>query len=421
MPVINVENVSKRYRKGQTGYHTLREDLYNLTGSLFHLGKRRLEEADEKHIWALRDVSFQIERGERVGVIGRNGSGKTTLLRILAGITRPTYGKIAVNGRLGVLIELMAGFHPELTGRENVYLNGAIMGMTQKEVRRKFDEIVSFAELEDFIDTPIKRYSSGMHVRLGFAVAAHLDPEVLLVDEVLAVGDAAFQKKCLGKMGAAAQEGRTVVFVSHNMAAVSGLCEKAISLSQGAIQKIGDVNEVIADYMKGTQFTGSGENLIDHPNREQGREQLLTRFAMELENGVAYCGKPLTIRIGYNFPRKITTPQFVVSFHNQSGVRAFTVHSDFQSNDIPQSLEGAGEVVCRIHSMPLLPGDYTVSTRLWQPGEKLDDIENVASLRVEWRERGIGQLRWNSGMGMVYVEANWELSNNNVVKDNHDG
>ncbi len=421
MPVINVENVSKRYRKGMTGYHTLREDLYNLTGSLFHLRRKRLEDTDENHIWALRDVSFQIERGERVGIIGRNGSGKTTMLRLLAGITSPTSGKIAVQGRLGVLIELMAGFHPELTGRDNVYLNGAIMGMTQKEVRRKFDEIVAFAELEDFIDTPIKRYSSGMQVRLGFAVAAHLDPDILLVDEVLAVGDAAFQRKCLGKMGAAAQEGRTVVFVSHNMAAVASLCQKVIVLSRGAIQKTGDVNEAIADYMKGTQFAENREDLIDHPNREKGCEQLLSRFTMELENGVAYFGKPLTLRIGFNFPRKIATPQFVVIASNPTGVRAFTLISDYQSSDIPHSLEGAGEVVCKIHSLPLLPGDYVVSLRLWQPGEKLDDIENVASFRVEWMERGIGQFNWNSGMGMVYVDANWELCNSKVMKDNHEG
>lgn len=421
MPVINVENVSKRYRKGLTGYHTLREDLYNLSGSLFHIRKKRLENTDENHIWALRDVSFQIEQGERIGIIGRNGSGKTTLLRLLAGITNPTYGNIVVKGRLGVLIELLAGFHPELTGRENVYLNGAIMGMTQKEVRRRFDEIVAFAELEDFIDTPIKRYSSGMHVRLGFAVAAHLDPEILLVDEVLAVGDAAFQKKCLGKMGVAAQEGRTVVFVSHNMAAVSSLCEKVILLSRGVIQKTGDVNEVIADYMKGTQFAAPREDLIDHPNREKGCAQLLTRFTMELENGVAYYGKPLTLRIGFNFPRKIVTPQFVVSIHNPSGVRAFTLISDYQSNDIPQWLEGVGEVVCRIHSLPLLPGDYEVSIRLWHPGEKLDDIENVTTFRVEWMDRSIGQLRWNSVLGFVYVEANWEMCSSKVMKDNPKG
>jgi len=259
MSIITVEDVSKRYRKGQTGYHTLREDLYNLSGSLFHLRKKRLEDADEKHILALKDVSFQIEQGERVGVIGRNGSGKTTLLRLLAGITRPTHGKIAVKGRLGVLIELMAGFHPELTGRENVYLNGAIMGMTQKEVRRKFDEIVAFAELEDFIDTPIKRYSSGMHVRLGFAVAAHLDPEILLVDEVLAVGDAAFQKKCLGKMSVAAQEGRTVVFVSHNMTAVKSLCNRAIWLQDGRVKEDGEPGIVVSKYLETSSSIVSGK------------------------------------------------------------------------------------------------------------------------------------------------------------------
>src|SRR4030042_857089 len=205
MNAISVENVWKRYRKGQTGYHTLREDIYNLTGRLISLGGDKRRDSDTEHIWALRDVSFEVKTGERVGIIGRNGSGKTTLLRLLAGITKPTHGKIVVRGRLGVLIEIMAGFHPELTGRENIYLNGAIMGMSQKEIKRKFDEIVAFAGLEDFIDTPIKRYSSGMNVRLGFAVAAHLDPAILLVDEVLAVGDAAFQQTGLGKMEGVAQ------------------------------------------------------------------------------------------------------------------------------------------------------------------------------------------------------------------------
>jgi lipopolysaccharide transport system ATP-binding protein len=250
MAVISVEHVSKEYRKGKVGYHTLREDLYELAGSLVHL--RRREDSDKNHIWALRDVSFQIEQGERVGIIGRNGSGKTTLLRLLAGITKPTKGNISVKGRLGVLIEIMAGFHLELTGRENVYLNGVIMGMSRKEIKRKFDEIVAFAELEDFIDTPIKRYSSGMHVRLGFAVAAHLDPDILLVDEVIAVGDAAFQQKCLGKMESATQEGRTVVFVSHNMAAVQSLCSRVIWLDRGFMRMHGDSQQVVREYLENT-------------------------------------------------------------------------------------------------------------------------------------------------------------------------
>ena len=250
MPVITVDNVSKRYRKGQTSYHTLREDIYELTGRIISLGGNKRRDRDAEHIRALKDVSFQIEPGERVGIIGRNGSGKTTLLRLLAGITRPTQGKITVKGRLGVIIELMAGFHPEMTGRENTFLNGAIIGMSRKEIKRKFDEIVAFAGLEEFIDTPIKRYSSGMQVRLGFAVAAHLDPDILLVDEVLAVGDAEFQKKCLGKMEGVAQEGRTVVFVSHNMAAVTRLCPRAILLDKGRILRDGPAYQIVSGYLQ---------------------------------------------------------------------------------------------------------------------------------------------------------------------------
>jgi lipopolysaccharide transport system ATP-binding protein len=288
MTVINVENVSKRYRKGQTGYHTLREDLYNLTGSLFHLRKKRLEYIDEKHIWALSDVSFQIEQGERVGIIGRNGSGKTTMLRLLAGITRPTHGKIAVKGRLGVLIELMAGFNPELTGRQNIYLNGSIMGMTRKEIRRKFDEIVDFAELEDFIDTPIKRYSSGMHVRLGFAVAAHLDPEILLVDEVLAVGDAQFQKKCLGKMSDVATDGRTVLFVSHNLASIVNLCSRAILLVGGRKWGDGPSSDIIGEYIA-LGRVNRGECVWNDMKTAPGNEKIRLHSVRIVSDGVVTC------------------------------------------------------------------------------------------------------------------------------------
>ena len=272
-PSISVENVWKRYRKGQTGYHTLREDLYNLTGRLLDFGGEKRRDRDAEHIWALRDVSFEIKQGERVGIIGRNGSGKTTMLRLLAGITRPNQGKIIVKGRLGVLIEIMAGFHPELTGRENVYLNGAIMGMSRKEIKRKFDEIVAFAELEEFIDTPIKRYSSGMHVRLGFAVSAHLDPDILLVDEVLAVGDAAFQQKCLGKMGTAAQEGRAVLFVSHNMFAVQNLCTRGILLESGKVIVDGNVNTIIEAYL-GSKRKQEGEVCWTSPDKAPGNEEV---------------------------------------------------------------------------------------------------------------------------------------------------
>ena len=273
MNAIEVENVSKRYRIGQTSYHTLREDIYNITGRLARLRKDRVKANDAGHIWSLRDVSFQIEQGERVGIIGRNGSGKTTLLRLVAGITRPTTGKITVKGRMAALIELMAGFHPELTGRANIYLNGAIMGMSRKEIERKFDEIVAFAELENFIDTPIKRYSSGMHVRLGFAVAAHLEPDILLVDEVLAVGDAEFQKKCLGKMGDVANEGRTVLFVSHNLGSVVSLCPRAILLDQGRKCAEGLSSDVVNEYVAKTS-ENQGERVWDDPRTAPGNEKV---------------------------------------------------------------------------------------------------------------------------------------------------
>ena len=228
---VRVENLSKLYKIGQTvGYNTIRESLTNVMTapfrSLRQIGDRRQKTGDASTpntIWALKDVSFEVKRGEAVGIIGRNGSGKSTLLKILSRITAPTEGQVEVHGRVGSLLEVGTGFHPELTGRENIYLNGAVLGMKRDEIKRKFDEIVAFAEIEKFLDTPVKRYSSGMYVRLAFSVAAHLEPEILVVDEVLAVGDAQFQKKCLGKMGEVTKGGRTVLFVSHNMAAVKSI------------------------------------------------------------------------------------------------------------------------------------------------------------------------------------------------------
>jgi lipopolysaccharide transport system ATP-binding protein len=241
---IRVENLSKRYVIGaaQERQDTLRDWLVAAGRSL------RRRKVEENEFWALRDVSFTVQRGEVVGVIGRNGAGKSTLLKILSRITEPTSGRALINGRMGSLLEVGTGFHPELTGRENIFLNGAILGMRRAEIARKFDEIVAFAEIEKFLDTPVKRYSSGMYVRLAFAVAAHLEPEILLVDEVLAVGDAAFQKKCLGKMGDVAKEGRTVLFVSHNMSAVQRLCQNAIFLRDGRMIDYGNVQKIIDLY-----------------------------------------------------------------------------------------------------------------------------------------------------------------------------
>lgn len=280
MLALKAENISKQYRLGQVGTGTLSHDLNRLWAQL--LGKEdpylkigesndRTTKGESEYVWSLRDINFEIEQGDAVGIIGRNGAGKSTLLKLLSKVTQPTTGKIYTKGRIASLLEVGTGFHPEMTGRENVFLNGAILGMTRKEITRKFDEIVDFSGVERYIDTPVKRYSSGMYVRLAFAVAAHLESEILIVDEVLAVGDAEFQKKCLGKMGDVSKgEGRTVLFVSHNMAAVKQLTSNCIMLSQGEIQCIGETDKVISYYAKsntsevhsswiGSKIANSGE------------------------------------------------------------------------------------------------------------------------------------------------------------------
>lgn len=251
-PIIKVEHLSKQYKIGMDRrYKTFQETIINTIKSPFALFNRKKNENDT--FWALKEVSFEVEEGEVVGIIGRNGAGKSTLLKILSRITEPTEGKVVLRGRVGSLLEVGTGFHPELTGRENIYLNGSILGMRKQEIEEKFDEIVKFAEIEKFLDTPVKRYSSGMYVRLAFAVAAHLEPEILLVDEVLAVGDAAFQKKCLGKMkDVSSNEGRTVLFVSHNMQAISSLCKAAILLEKGQITYLGSPIEAINQYLGDT-------------------------------------------------------------------------------------------------------------------------------------------------------------------------
>jgi len=249
---ISVENVSKLYHIGRKASGSLRETISGKVDRLFH---RYSEQPDETEFWALKDVSFEIKQGDIVGVIGKNGAGKSTLLKILSRITEPTSGRIQINGRVGSLLEVGTGFHPELSGRENIFLNGSILGMRRSEIQSKFDEIVDFSGIEKFIDTPVKRYSSGMYVRLAFAVAAHLEPEVLIIDEVLAVGDAEFQKKCLGKMQDVAGHGRTIIFVSHNMIAVQSLCESAIYLNQGSIDKIGFTEPVVNYYLNSNKIS----------------------------------------------------------------------------------------------------------------------------------------------------------------------
>ncbi len=266
--VIKVENISKLYRLGQVGRKTLHDDinrwLYKITGKedpYLKIGQEndRAKKGDSEYVWALRDINFEMQRGEVLGIIGRNGAGKSTLLKILSRVTAPTSGNVKIKGRIASLLEVGTGFHPDLSGRDNIFLNGAILGMTKKEIRNKFDAIVDFAGVERYIDTPVKRYSSGMYVRLAFAVAAHLEPDILIVDEVLAVGDAEFQKKCLGKMkDASVQDGRTVLFVSHNMTAVKSLCSRAIMLDNGFLRINANVDGAVSSYLK------AGSEIANH-------------------------------------------------------------------------------------------------------------------------------------------------------------
>jgi len=259
--VIRVENLGKRYRIGERApYRTLRDALARAVSAPLRKssGQSRSSDAvDGSEFWALKDVSFEVRQGDVIGILGRNGAGKSTLMKILSRVTRPTVGNAQIRGRLGSLLDVGTGFHPELTGRENTFLNGAILGMSRRDIVRQFDEIVAFAEVEKFIDTPVKFYSSGMYIRLAFSVAAHLEPDILLVDEVLAVGDVAFQKKCLGRMGDAARLGRTVMFVSHNMGAIALLCKSAIVLEQGRIKTMGNSQQAIADYLAGSMDRSS--------------------------------------------------------------------------------------------------------------------------------------------------------------------
>ncbi len=279
-PIVRVQNVSKQYEIGsrEAGYDTLRESIVSAVRAPFERLRYGSGKQKPQTIWALKNINFEVAPGEVIGIIGRNGAGKSTLLKVLSRITEPTTGRVELYGRVASLLEVGTGFHPELTGRENVYLNGAILGMSKAEIDRKFGQIVAFAELEQFLDTPVKRYSSGMYMRLAFAVASHLEPEILIVDEVLAVGDAAFQKKCLGKMGEVAKKGRTVIFVSHNLTAIRGLCRTTFWLDSGSIVQRGKTEQVVLDYLQ-TGAISTLEQVWEDVSKAPGNEKLKLRSA----------------------------------------------------------------------------------------------------------------------------------------------
>jgi lipopolysaccharide transport system ATP-binding protein len=419
---VKIENLSKKYRLGtHNGYKTFRETLIRVAKAPFQMlssttgaNTNAANIIDEtEFIWALKDIDLEVERGDVVGIIGRNGAGKSTLLKILSKITEPTEGRVELRGRVGSLLEVGTGFHPELTGHENIYLYGAILGMDRWEVTRKFDEIVAFAELEKFIDTPVKRYSSGMYMRLAFSVAAHLEPEILLVDEVLAVGDAAFQKKCLGKMDEVATEGRTVLFVSHNMGAVESLCNKGIILESGIKTSEGEVQATVSKYLSTNYDTsenplnkcrrlGSGKIRVVDYHLESPEGQVLevvksgesVMFCFDYENSGCLSGE----RISFSF-----------SVHTNKEFGLFHYYSHF-SDVYFQDLPKEGQVKCLIPDLNLAPGDYLVMTYTLVSGDRADWPQAFLPLTVVGADfYGTGNPNLST-WGPILVKGKWFLS-----------
>jgi len=356
---ITIENLSKRFsidhqRPQSDGLRHVIEDA--IRAPMAWLRSKRQRKIRHADFWALKDVSLQIRQSEVVGIIGRNGAGKSTLLKILSRITFPTSGRVRIKGRTASLLEVGTGFHQELTGRENIFLNGAIMGMTRAEIVRKFDEIVEFSGVEEFLDTPVKRYSSGMYVRLAFAVAAHLEPEILIVDEVLAVGDAVFQKKCLGKMGSFAQSGRTVLFVSHNLEAIRNLCQRCVWIKDGRLHKDGRADDIVADYFNSVSSAQSFSCI----NTEHGLtvQKVLLKNGQGIETTQFRPGEDLIVEISYNAQKCIERPIIALGVLGVNG-SCFTSNMLLDGHS-PDFLNGVGKIACTFRSIPLLPQNYTV-------------------------------------------------------------
>jgi len=392
---IRIDGISKHYRIGNQDiewYKTLRDTVTNAATVPFRALRSKLQFArsqssvESKSFWALKDVTFEIKPGEIVGLIGRNGAGKSTLLKILSRITDPTEGYVEMYGRMSSLLEVGTGFNAELSGRENIYLNGAILGMKRSEIKRKFDEIVAFAEVEKFIDTPVKRYSSGMYLRLAFAVAAHLEPEILLVDEVLAVGDAAFQKKCLGKMSEVAHEGRTVVLVSHNMAAIGNLCGRTAVLRGGHLDFFGDTQLAVAEYINGLPAGESGD-LAERADREGGGRARIQKLTLLDEYGapkdVVQSGESLTVALEYlSFEEKpLKNSFFEVKVFSQYGEQLFML-SSFLTGQIFDILPGRGTVYCHVPALLVTPDIYSTTVRLYVNNQLEDLVSNASRLTV---------------------------------------
>jgi lipopolysaccharide transport system ATP-binding protein len=416
---ISVEGLSKSYLIGHRSaprerYTALRDvvghgarNFARKTADLVR-GRQIVQGDEVEEFWALKDVSFEVKRGEVFGIIGRNGAGKSTLLKILSRITEPTKGRVSIRGRVASLLEVGTGFHPELTGRENVYLNGAILGMTRGEIRRKFDEIVAFAEVEKFLDTPVKRYSSGMYVRLAFAVAAHLEPEILVVDEVLAVGDLSFQNKCLGKMQDVAQtSGRTVLFVSHNMGAMVSLCRTGILLENGKLVAQENIQTLVQKYISSSNET-SHVDLERRTDRSGDGNVRLTSLKIQDADPAAKISSTSRLRITSNYQSDnvLRNAQVMIGIYNNANSCVYFLSSDaFQP--LPQQMPATGQVTCLTGPMSLAPGLYYINIAICRGSAWEDYIKQAATFEVHHSEAfadARSPLRWDA---MCVLDQQW--------------
>lgn len=410
MKAISIENISKKYilSHKKKKFQNLKESISGFLGGLF---TSKDEEETKEVFWALQNVSFDIEQGDRIGIVGSNGAGKSTLLKILSRITEPTNGQVKVNGRMASLLEVGTGFHPDLTGRENIFLNGAILGMKQQEIKRQFDEIVSFAGIEKFLDTPVKRYSSGMYVRLGFAIAAHLEPEILIVDEVLAVGDSEFQKKCLGKMKDVSSSGRTILFVSHNSTAIQGLCNKAAFLQKGNLVKYGEVGEVLHDYMTSISKFQLQQNW-ETPDNAPGNDQVRIKnieVIPEFVNGSKNIDVRTPMKINIEFWNMLESAHLNLSIflYNMTGECVFNVGSQAKTFS-----KGLITGILEIPANFLNDGSYYISAMIVKDtADPIYFMEDAISFDVaDWREGTNWYGKWPGAVRPINISVKtWKV------------
>jgi lipopolysaccharide transport system ATP-binding protein len=415
---VQVENLGKKYVLGhqkQKNYVALRDVLATRANSLMqkvrHPSKAQHNPSPED-FWALKDVSFEIKQGDRVGIIGRNGAGKSTLLKILSRITEPTEGRITIRGRVASLLEVGTGFHPELTGRENIYLNGAILGMSRVEIQSKFDEIVAFAEVEQFLDTPVKRYSSGMYVRLAFAVAAHLEPEILVVDEVLAVGDVQFQKKCFGKMEEVGKEGRTVIFVSHDMTAIQNLCQSGICLSQGKVIGAGSIQDQVQIYLKSYKEANSfsAESSLSIGSG-------LELIKLDIQPNPVHSKDKIEILLSFYAERELCFRDLAILFYSALGKRIAVI--DLRRSDVEHKIENSSIYTVRtvVNSLAFVEGDYSVGIwlRTNEMAPELLDLANITVLPVKDNDSTIVPYRSiHRGVSALDFSFSTSTENNSI-------